>query len=496
MARPGTTLTRSSQPATREARTATGPAFIVGLTGKGTKADAKTPARDMGEWTDRFGARADSPFLYDTAEGYFNDGGAELFTSRVFGPAAGDPNTFSGIASLNITDAGAGVSLIARATSPGSWANGATGGVSVDIDAGGGAGTFVVKVYLGGVLQETSPDLADQAAAITWAANSDYIRLYLGATALDPAPLGAAANLTGGTDDRANETAATRDDAHAQFTRDLGPGQLAEPGMTTAVAHARLARWGKLGNRIGIPDGPDTGSKTTLLGVRPAVAALVTTDELRYLAEAFAPWPVVEGSTSGTTKTIPPSSLVLAAISRNDGAGITPNQPAAGDLGQSDIAVRLSQPGWSDADRTDLNAGGINLLREVYGGVRVYGFRTMASPVTDPEWINLAQARLFMAIQAEGEAIAETFVFRMIDGRRHTINEYIGELTGMLLPYWQSGALFGDTPSEAFTVSDTNTNDTIRDGFLKASVGLTMSEFAEEVVLDLVKQRIGEGATA
>ncbi|WP_196301843.1 phage tail sheath N-terminal beta-sandwich domain-containing protein, partial [Streptococcus pneumoniae] len=89
-------------------------------------------------------------------------------------------------ATNNLVDAGAGVSLVATAKSPGAWGN----SLNVAVPAGVTGGTFIVTVThdTDTTISEVSPELADQAAAIAWAeAASDYIILTLGATALDPA---------------------------------------------------------------------------------------------------------------------------------------------------------------------------------------------------------------------------------------------------------------------------------------------------------------------
>jgi hypothetical protein len=191
---------------------------------------------------------------------------------------------------------------------------------------------------------------------------------------------------------------------------------------------------------------------------------------------------------------MPPEAVVAAIMARNDGDGVTPNQPSAGIFGESSYALAPLYS-FTDAERATLNLNGVNLLRSIYGGVRVYGYRTLADPTTDDNWINLANARLFMAIEAEASAIAERYVFRQIDGQGHTISEFGGELTGMLLPYWQRGSLYGVTPSEAFRVDvgpNVNTAASIAGGFLRANVILKVSPFAEEVVIELVKSRITE----
>lgn len=184
----------------------------------------------------------------------------------------------------------------------------------------------------------------------------------------------------------------------------------------------------------------------------------------------------------------------MGLMSRRDGEGTTPNQPAAGALGESIEALNTAFA-YTDVDRTTLNVNGINILRPMYGGVRVYGYRTLADPSTDDNWVNLANARLFMAIEAKADEIAERFVFRQLDGQKHTITEFGGTLTGMLLPYWAAGSFFGDTPEQSFRVDvgDTiNTVDSIAGRYLRANIQIRMSEFAEEVTLEIVKVRTTE----
>ena len=281
--------------------------------------------------------------------------------------------------------------------------------------------------------------------------------------------------------------------ALAAFTKDLGPGQVSAPGRTAGAQHLLLANHARDNNRIAILDAPNTAVVATLTAA--ATIAGITAEAERY-ASLFAPFITVPGLTPGTTRTIAPSAIVAGIMARNDAEGVSQNQPSAGVLGESIQASGVAQA-FADADRTTLNVNGVNLLRLIYGGVRVYGYRTLSDPsnATESNWLNLSNARLFMKIQAELDEVAERFVFREIDGRGLTINEYGGELTGVLLPYWQRGSLYGLTPEEAFRVDvgpTVNTETTIANGELRANVALRTSPFAEEVVLEIVKTRITE----
>jgi hypothetical protein len=386
MSVPGTTLTRVETRPPRSARTGTGPWFVVGPTGTADAgAGPRSPVKSLTEYATRFGSRAShvndggggAPAMYDAAEFYFTEGGAELFVS---------PATFSGT-----------------------------------------AGTYETNI----------------------------------ATAL------------------------------ALFTKDLGPGQVSVPGRTTPATKLALAVHGEATGRIPIIATTNTAVVATLTG--EATIASITTAQERRTA-LFTPWIVVPGVTSGSTRVISPEAIVAGIMSRRDGEGISPNQPAAGIMGESIEAID-TVVSFTDVDRTTLNTNGVNVLRDLYDGVRVYGYRTLADPANDPNWINLGNARLFMGIEAELDAIAERFVFRQLDGQRLTITEFGGALTGALLPYWQRGSLYGVTPEEAFRVDvgpNVNTDTTIAAGQLRANVALKTSPFAEEVILELVKTRITE----
>lgn len=277
------------------------------------------------------------------------------------------------------------------------------------------------------------------------------------------------------------------------FPRDRGPGQVFAPGRTTEPQALILADHAKANNRVAILDAPNSDVVATLTGAS-SIAGITAASE-RYAA-LFAPYITVPGVTSDTTRDIPPSALVAGIMSRNDGLGVSPNEPSAGVNGISLTALDVVES-FTDADRETLNANGVNLLRQMYDGVRIYGYRTLADPAdaTEQNWLLLSNARLFMAIQAELDATAENFVFKQIDGDGRLIARYGGAMTGVLLPWWRKGSLYGSTPEAAFKVDvgpNVNTIETIAAGELRAVIAVRCSPFAEWVYLDMVKTRITE----
>jgi hypothetical protein len=187
---------------------------------------------------------------------------------------------------------------------------------------------------------------------------------------------------------------------------------------------------------------------------------------------------------------VPCAAIEAGLIARND-ALFNPNVPAAGTNGLSRYATDLSAR-YTDAEYEQLNEGGIDMFRLIYGGVEAYGYRTLVDP-DDPDaapWLSLGNARLNMAIVAQADVIAERFVFSVMDGRGRTVAQFGAELRAMLVPFYEADALYGATADEAFYVDvgdQVNTPESIAAGELHAVIEVRMSPFAELVVIEIVK---------
>lgn len=374
MARPGTQVISRDSVVARSAPTNTGTAFIVGFTESGAYDEALGPFHSLGEVIDGTGDRVSHGLVYDAADVFFREGGAELYVARVGGPAA------------------------------------------------------------------TPED-----------------------------------------DDHTNAVQSDWDTALALFTKALGPGQVLAPGRTTDAQYEALADHAEANNRIALLDGADTATAATL-----TTAAAGIDDSRR--AALFAPWYTAPGVAGGSERTIPPSAVMAGLIARSDAVNGNPNLAVAGVNGEARYATGVTQT-WLDADRETLNEAGVNVGRNIRGVIQNYGYRTLANPSTDEHWVQLSKARTHMAIIARGDAIAERYVFSQIDGKGLKASEFEGELAGMLLEYYSLGALYGDTPEEAFDVNtgpQVNTPERIADGELRAVLAVRTSPFAELVTLEVV----------
>jgi phage tail sheath protein FI len=478
--RPGVRINQRTTPPTRTIPTDSSVWLVAGLTDAGPV----TPLliRSMADYERYYGLRTSYSVLYDALELYFREGGSKAYVSRVVGPAAV-------VASKNLLDAGAGISLVVKGLGPGAFYN----TVKVGVRAGGAGGTFIVFVQdLNNVEVETSPDLASQQAAILWSAGSAFIRITLGATALAPAVV-AAAVLAGGTDDRTNIVDANWQTALDALGPDLGVGQISAPGRTTDTGHLQVLAHASAKYRTAVLDAPDTPTVGTL----QASTAAKRAGNQRF-GGMFWPWVIIPGVLAGTTRSVPPSALIAGMLSRNDARGMGVNKAAAGDDGVSNFVTDLSQPAVADSVRQTLNDSSVNVIRRLFNTVRNYGWRSLVDPVVDPDWRDFGNSRLYMAIAGDGMAIAEGFVFDKIDGQGKTIAAFAGALTGMLQNYWNNQDLYGASAAEAFYVDvggTVNTPTTIAAGELHAVLNVKMSPSAEYVEISIYKKPISEGVT-
>lgn len=479
--RPGINISIRDVPPPRQAPSGTGVWFVTGISEKGPNDKAQL-VTSLSEFSDYFGARVSYGILYDALDIFFREGGSVAYVTRVVGPA-------SVKASFTLQDSVPANTLKIEAVNPGAWGN----TLNVQVVAGSVGGTFVLVISddnLGEL--ERSWDLADKSAAINWLLYSKYVRGIDQAGTGNPA-VGVVQSLTGGADDRANITDTQWTNSLNNFTRDLGPGQVSMPGRTVSAARSSLIAHAAANNRVAILDATNINVKATLL---TEVQGLYSTTS--KWSAIFGPWLTYPGVTSGTFRTIPPCAFVCGAISRADALGGSPNTPAAGINGTSLYATDLSISQLIDTDRDDLNDAGYNAIIKKYGSVRIYGWRSLASPSNEPGWANFGNARLIMEIAAKADALAENYLFSEIDGQGITISSFGAGLVGILMPYYSQGSIYGDTANDAFRVDvgpSVNTPTTIANRELHAVISLRPSPFAEMVVIEIVKVLVDQRLT-
>lgn len=474
--RPGKIITLKSAPPNRSQPTDSGVAFMVGLTSQGPTSRPQL-IHNMSEWLIYFGVRtALGASLYDSAETYFREGGNQLYVMRVVGP---NPVT----ATLILKDTAAANAITVNAENPGAWGL----GLKIQVIAGQAASSTRIQVWdtTGTILLDQSPDLLTHLDAVNWSQTSLYVNIVDLGTGLPQLNVAAQAALTGSaTGDEANAVDAQYLNALNFIDTSFGPGQVMIPGRTTDPAHTQLVAHAAANNRIALLDVSDSATTSSLL---TSAATVTTTGNGKYAA-IFGPWLTIPGLTPNTVRTIPASGFAAALMARNDSQN-SPAVPAAGNNGQAQFVLTATQ-NYTDANRDALNTAGFNVIRNMLGGVRIYGYRTVADPVNDPYNIQLGQARLLMEIVAQIGNIMENHLFKLMDGRGIEFAALAGDLNALLIGYYNDNSLYGDTPDDAFSIdtsSNVNTPTTVQNGELHAQVGLRMTPFAELVYVDIIK---------
>jgi hypothetical protein len=153
---------------------------------------APTLIQSIDQFNTVYGARQSYSVLYDAIETFFREGGNRVYIGRVVGATATT-------GTKTLLDSGAGVSLTVSANGPGAW----SANYKVGVVAGQAANSYqIVVTDASNVVLEQSSDLLTQGAAVSWGNYSNYIRIALGATTLNPAVITPAA-LSAGNDQRA-----------------------------------------------------------------------------------------------------------------------------------------------------------------------------------------------------------------------------------------------------------------------------------------------------
>src|SRR4051794_24916295 len=267
----------------------------------------------------------------------------------------------------------------------------------------------------------------------------------------------------------------------------LGPGQ---------VFFADIALGAQIDNVTAQLLHCSTANRVALLSVADGTAAAMAAAAatIRALATArygaiFGPQAIIPGIVAGTTRTVPYAAIQAGMIARS-AAVYNANVPVAGDNGQAAFSTDLTTK-FTDAEYATLNLAGVNMAKLVYNGVRTYGYRPPVDTTTAAGvWLNFGNARLNMQIVAQAFGIGEHYVFSQIDGRWRTLSSFGSDLRAMLVPLYEGGALYGASAEDAFDVNvgpAVNTPTTIANGEIHAVIQARMSQFAEWVVIEIVK---------
>jgi phage tail sheath protein FI len=269
--------------------------------------------------------------------------------------------------------------------------------------------------------------------------------------------------------------------------RDNGPGQrsglkcfeeideialICAPGQTSAaVQDALLSHCETRKDRFAILDSPET--------ISGGVDKLPKPRDSKYGAYYF-PWIQVYDPDKGNIF-VPPSGHIAGVYSRTDSERGVHKAPA-NEIVRGALALKYQV---SKGEQDILNPKGINAIRFMNGGIRIWGARTLS---TDPSWRYINVRRLFIMVESSIERATQWVVFEPNDHRLwKRVQRTIASFLTLL---WRNGALMGTSPEQAFYVKcdeETNPPEVIDAGQLICEIGMCPVKPAEFVVF-----RIGQ----
>lgn len=242
-----------------------------------------------------------------------------------------------------------------------------------------------------------------------------------------------------------------------------------------AVQDAMLSHCQRMKYRFAILDAPPDMSPQQIADWR--------FKEARYdskFGALYYPWIIIANPfpENGATLRVPPCGHMAGIYARTDterGVHKAPANEVV--LGAIDLEINVTKE-----EQEDLNPKGINCIRAFPGrGIRVWGARTLSQ--TDQSWKYINVRRLFNYVEASIEAGTHWVVFEPND--QDLWARVRRDVSAFLRRVWRSGALFGNTPEEAFYVKcdeELNPFDEREAGRLIIEVGLAPVKPAEFVI--------------
>ncbi|HVF50041.1 MAG TPA: phage tail sheath subtilisin-like domain-containing protein [Pyrinomonadaceae bacterium] len=259
---------------------------------------------------------------------------------------------------------------------------------------------------------------------------------------------------------------------------------VAAPGIVDdAVRSAIVSHCVNTGDRFAIFDGPETAADLTTLtkigasgGVMPA-----RTDYAAWYfpwIRVFDPSTKMLAPTSDGRISVPPSGHlagIYARVDTNRGVHKAPaNEVVQGAL---DVTQAISK-----AEQDGLNLRGVNCIRILNSNILAWGARTIGGDDNmDLKYINVRRTLLFLR-----ESIDEGTQWVVFEPNTPALWQTITRnVTAFLTNVWRSGALFGNTPAEAFYVkcdAETNPPELRELGQVVTEIGVAIVRPAEFVI--------------
>ncbi|WP_332985561.1 phage tail sheath family protein [Microcoleus sp. A003_D6] len=254
---------------------------------------------------------------------------------------------------------------------------------------------------------------------------------------------------------------------------------VAAPGCSISDGKKIAEHCQNMGDRFAILDCAEGDTSSAIINKKP--------DNSDYAAFYF-PWIQVFDPATKTAHPdgdgliyVPPSGHIAGIYARVDaqrGVYKAPaNEIVLGALGLKQNLSKNQQDG--------LNPQGINCIRNLNGNIRVWGARTIGGDANGEfKYINVR--RLFNYLKKSIDQGTQWTVFE--PNSPELWAKIRRNVTSFLMTLWRSGALFGNTPEQAFYVKcdeETNPPELREQGQVITEIGVAIVKPAEFVIFNL-----------
>jgi phage tail sheath protein FI len=249
---------------------------------------------------------------------------------------------------------------------------------------------------------------------------------------------------------------------------------IAVPGVTNSNLKKKIYQHCEtVGDRFAILDGSAT-TPGTMDKDGTAGAGLGTSN----YAAVYYPWIEVSDPASNGKILVAPSGHVAGVYARVDAQRGVHKAPAAEVVrGATGLGQRVSR-----SEQDGLNPAGVNIIRDFDGNIKIWGARTLGGD-ENGEWKYINVRRTFLYLRKSIDNGTQWAVFE--PNTPDLWAKIVRNITAFLTNVWGSGALFGNTPQEAFYVRcDATLNPPeVRDlGQVITEIGVSVVRPAEFVI--------------
>jgi len=251
---------------------------------------------------------------------------------------------------------------------------------------------------------------------------------------------------------------------------------VAVPGATTkAQQDAIIDHCEKTLDRVAVLDGTQNPGSLTVNAVKGGTPDNPTKNS--SFAALYFPWIKVIDPITSANISQPPSGHLAGVYARVDATRGVHKAPAKFIMGAVDLDRRLSK-----SDQDGLNPDGTNIIRGFNGDIKIFGGRTLGGDANG-EFRYISSRRFFNFLR---ESIDEGTQFVVFEPNSPALWQRITRSVGdFLLNQWRVGALFGDTPKQAFFVkcdAETNPAEVREAGQVVTEIGVAIVKPAEFVI--------------